>query len=135
MDTNEEAYDFQQKISSWSLSFYDNEDERCYQKAKDKLGFIPLAIKLVAYAIIFLNICFRAYALYLAKNNSEFRYGTLNQEVGCFLFVIFSVAFEGILRFSGKLRHIHGFFLYTSFAISYITAGYFTQNAPQFGAA
>lgn len=122
-----------ENISKWTLSFTKEEDRQNYQERMQNTMIIPVAFKIGAFGIIIIAISYRIVATILAGRSDLIKTGSFTQELSLCLFTIIAIVIEIILRYTGRLKAVHGFFLYIMYPLTSITAAFFTNKAPLFG--
>ncbi len=125
---------FEDSISLWTLKFHNTACETSFVRKYDTNFRIPFVGRLAAYVCIFYIVAYRVLALYTRATNSQFlNTGSLREELAIFLYVVGSFAAELVLKLTGWLVPMHGFFGYTCSPIVLICAAFFSQREPLFG--
>ena len=124
---------FAESLSTWTLLFRNAEDEERYQGDMLANTLLSLTMKILTYSLIVLTVMYRIYSLTISYTSRNTKTFSADVEVVVMGATVATIIIELLLRWSGRLKTLHGIFVYTALPISYVTAAFFANNAALFG--
>ncbi len=127
---------FHKYVHSWSLFFKDPEDERKFGQTTIMNMHLPPAIMAMTCCGLAFHALYRIVALISAcLEHAIIVHTTPAKEATLLGVLLLSFVIEILLRITHRFEFAQGFFVYTVLPAVSVTAAFYTQQSPYFGAA